>query len=95
MERATLVEAHRSWYAPHMLVVLQALAFAGCVLLDMLPSTEVQCRFDVPLVTWPAPPPVGSKDPAVAPEAEPAPDVTPTGQPPEGVEQRRSAAPLA
>ena len=50
-----------------MLMVLQALAFAGCVLLDLLPSTEVQCRFDVPLVTWPAPPPVGSDDPAVAP----------------------------
>ena len=59
-----------------MLVVLQAIAFAGCVLLDMLPSTEVECYFNVPLVSLPAPPPVGSDDPAVAPGHDSPSDTT-------------------
>jgi hypothetical protein len=60
-----------------MLIALQALAFAGCALLDMLPSTEVQCRIDVPVVVWSAPPPAvepaaADSSPVVA-SASPAP----------------------
>lgn len=45
-----------------MVVLLRALAFAACVLVDLLPSTEVHCRFDAPLCVWSEP----------APEAPPA-----------------------
>jgi len=61
------------------LLVLQALAFAGCVLIDLLPSTEVDCRFGVPLATWEAPPPASGNAPATCP-APPPPDAMPTEQ---------------
>jgi hypothetical protein len=41
-----------------MLVFWQAVAFTACALLDLLPSTEVYCRFDVSVV---APPPAPSE----------------------------------
>ena len=53
------------------MVILRALAFAGCVVLDLLPGTEVDCHFAVPLAAWPAPA-GGSAD---APVACPAPPV--------------------
>lgn len=53
-----------------MLVLLQAVAFAGCVLFDLLPSTEVECRFGVPLGTWGSPPPAGEYAPSFC--ADPA-----------------------
>ena len=41
-----------------MLLVWQVLAFTACALLDLLPSTEVYCRLDVPVaLISPAPPP--------------------------------------
>jgi len=58
------------------LVLLQAVAFAGCVLLGLLPSTEVECRFGVPVVTWSAPP-AGEDAPGLCPAA---PDVVATLQ---------------
>jgi hypothetical protein len=60
-----------------MLVLLQAVAFAGCVLFDLLPSTEVECRFGVPLATWSAPAAVGEDAPGLCPAA---PEVVPTDQ---------------
>jgi hypothetical protein len=60
-----------------MLVLLQALAFAGCVLFDLLPSTEVECRFGAPLATWSAPAAVGEDAPGMCPAA---PAVLPTLQ---------------
>jgi hypothetical protein len=59
------------------LVLLQAVAFAGCVLFDLLPSTEVECRFGVPVVGWSAPPPAGEDAPGLCPAA---PEVVPTDQ---------------
>lgn len=61
-----------------MLVVLQAVAFAGCVLIDMLPGTEVDCRFGVPLATWSAPAAVSGNAPAECPAPPPA--MTPSEQ---------------
>jgi hypothetical protein len=60
-----------------MLVLLQAVAFAGCVLFDLLPSTEVECRFGVPLASWSASTAVGEHAPGMCPAA---PDVLPTLQ---------------
>ena len=60
-----------------MLVLLQAVAFAGCVLFDLLPSTEVDCRFGVPLATWSAAAPAGGNAPAAC--AAP-PDLAPPEQ---------------
>jgi hypothetical protein len=39
-----------------MLVFWQALAFTACALLDLLPSTEVYCRFDVSVLASPPAP---------------------------------------
>lgn len=47
-----------------MLLFLQLLVFTGCVLLDLAPKTEVQCRFDAPIVTWSAPAPAAVTPPA-------------------------------
>ena len=52
-----------------MLVLLQAVAFAGCVLLDLLPSTEVECRFGVPVTSWSAPAATGEDAPGMCPAA--------------------------
>jgi hypothetical protein len=60
-----------------MLVLLQAVAFAGCVLFDLLPSTEVECRFGVPLASWSSRTMVGGDAPGMCPAA---PDVLPTLQ---------------
>jgi hypothetical protein len=65
-----------------MLIMWQALAFTACVLVGLLPSTEVQCRFDVPVVEIsPAPSPVGAPKP-VEPRAaaDPPPVVTSADQ---------------
>jgi len=60
-----------------MLVLLRAVAFAGCVLFDLLPSTEVECRFGVPVASWSTQPPAGEGAPAMCPAA---PEVVPTLQ---------------
>jgi hypothetical protein len=60
-----------------MMVMLQALAFAGCALLDLLPAVEVDCRLGVPLATWGAPATAGGSAPAECP-APPA--TSPTEQ---------------
>jgi len=60
-----------------MLVLLQAVAFAGCILVDLLPSTEVQCRFGVPVASWSTPPLAGEDAPGMCPAA---PDLVPTDQ---------------
>jgi len=62
-----------------MLVVLQALAFAGCVLIDLLPSTEVDCRFGVPLASWWTPAAPSANAPAECP-APPPPSLVPAEQ---------------
>lgn len=56
-----------------MTVVLQALAFAGCALLDLLPGTDVYCRFDVPVMTWSVPP-APSGPPCADPQAPDCPE---------------------
>ena len=61
-----------------MLVVLQAAAFAGCVLLDLLPSTEVDCRFGTTLAVWGAPAAASGSAPAECPAPPP-----PAGMPAE------------
>ena len=54
-----------------MLLALQVLAFTGCALLGLLPSTEVECRLDLPPITFASPP----AEPVPA-EPAPAPLVT-------------------
>ena len=55
-----------------MLIFWQALAFAACALFDLLPSTQVQCRFDVPVAElWQAPPPGRASDLVKAPATDP------------------------
>src|SRR5437867_1327480 len=64
-----------------MLLMWQALAFTACVLIGLLPSTEVQCQFDVPLAEIsPAPSPVSVSKPAELPAADPRPVVTSADQ---------------
>ena len=49
-----------------MLIVWQALAFTACVLFGLLPSSDVQCRFDAPVVA-PSPPPRPPEPPSADP----------------------------
>jgi len=53
------------------LVLLQAVAFAGCVLFDLLPSTEVECRFGVPVASWEPPVLAGDSAPNFSPAGPP------------------------
>ena len=52
-----------------MLLALQVFVFTGCALLGLLPSTEVECRLDLPPIAFASPPPA----PAEPVRAEPAP----------------------
>ena len=54
------------------MLVLRALAFAGCVLVDLLPNTEVDCRFDAPLALVGAPAPASGSAPAECPAPPPS-----------------------
>jgi hypothetical protein len=54
-----------------MLVLLRALAFAGCVLVDLLPRTEAECRFSAPVAAWGGPSPTSGSAPAECPEPPP------------------------
>lgn len=39
-----------------MLVLIQALVFGACVAVGFLPGTEVDCRFNAPVIALDAPP---------------------------------------
>ena len=67
-----------------MLIMWQALAFAACVLFDLLPSSEVQCRFDAPVVALSPPPSPAPAKPAEPPVADPPPAGTSADRPPPG-----------
>jgi hypothetical protein len=49
-----------------MLLALQVFVFTGCALLGLLPSTEVDCRLDLPPIAFASPPPAPA-EPASAP----------------------------
>jgi hypothetical protein len=53
------------------LVLLQAVAFAGCVLVDLIPGTEVDCHFGLPIAAWGAPAPSGADTPLACPVPSP------------------------
>ena len=63
-----------------MLIMWQALAFTACVLVGLLPSTEVDCRFNMPVAEISPPPPVVAPKPAEPPAVDPPPVVTSADQ---------------
>ena len=73
-----------------MLIFWQALAFTACALLDLLPSTEVQCSFGVSVMAAPPAPP---EPPQAASTARTAPRVRTTSTPSGSSDATRSAEP--
>jgi len=72
-----------------MLIVWQAVAFTACVLFGLLPSTEVECRFEAPVVEIaPAPSPVVAPKPVEPPAKSPPPAAT-SADPASGTAEHR------